>query len=102
MPPPGLEKTRPARPGGTSAAESVGRVLSDPPGVSIVPTAEKSQLATALATGRFATVIQLLPPKGHVGDDLVDQARALKIRGIDVISIPDGPRGPRMALSLAY
>jgi methionine synthase / methylenetetrahydrofolate reductase (NADH) len=98
----GSEKARPARPEGTSAAESAARVLSDPPGVSIVPTAEKSQLGAALAAGRFATVIQLLPPKGHVGDDLVDQARALKIRGIDVISIPDGPRGPRMsALSLA-
>ena len=76
--------------------------ISDPPTVAIVPRAEKSQLAAALAAGRFATVIQLLPPKGHVGDDLVDQARALKIRGVDVISIPDGPRGPRMsALSLA-
>ena len=100
--PAGSEKTRPTRPEGTSAAGSVGRVLSDPPGVSIVPRAEKSQLAAALAAGRFATVIQLLPPKGHVGDDIVDQARALKIRGVDVISIPDGPRGPRMsALSLA-
>ena len=67
-----------------------------------MPRAEKSQLAAALAAGRFATVIQLLPPKGHIGDAFIDQARALKIRGIDVINIPDGPRGPRMsALSLA-
>jgi homocysteine S-methyltransferase len=37
-----------------------------------------------------------------VGDDVIDQARSLKIRGVDVVNIPDGPRGPRMsALSLA-
>ena len=73
----------------------------DPP-VVVVPRAEKSQLAGALAAGRFATIIQLLPPKGHVGDEIIDRARALKIRGVDVVSIPDGPRGARMsALSLA-
>ena len=66
------------------------------------PRAEKSHLAATLASGRFATIIQLLPPKGYVGDEIVEQARALKIRGIDVINIPDGPRGPRMsALALA-
>src|SRR5205814_6116702 len=67
-----------------------------------VPRAEKSQLAAALAAGRFATVIQLEPPKGFVGDEIIEQARALKIRGVDVVNIPDGPRGPRMsALALA-
>jgi homocysteine S-methyltransferase len=92
----GSDRTRPGVPSDSPPG------ISDLPTVSLVPRAEKSQLGAALAAGRFATIIQLLPPKGHVGDDLVDQARALKIRGIDVISIPDGPRGPRMsALSLA-
>lgn len=67
-----------------------------------IPRAEKSQLAAALVAGRFATVVELLPPKGFVGDDVIEQARALKIRGVDVVNIPDGPRGPRMsALALA-
>ena len=92
----GSDRTRPGVPSDSPPG------ISDLPTVSLVPRAEKSQLGAALAAGRFATIIQLLPPKGHVGDDLVDQARTLKIRGIDVISIPDGPRGPRMsALSLA-
>jgi homocysteine S-methyltransferase len=92
----GSDRTRPGVPSDSPPG------ISDLPTVSLVPRVEKSQLGAALAAGRFATIIQLLPPKGHVGDDLVDQARALKIRGIDVISIPDGPRGPRMsALSLA-
>jgi methionine synthase / methylenetetrahydrofolate reductase (NADH) len=82
--------------------DSGGRALSDPPDSPVVPRAEKSQLAAALTTGRFATIVELLPPKGFVGDDIIEQARALKIRGVDVVNIPDGPRGPRMsALALA-
>ena len=57
-----------------------------------VRRAEKSQLAAAFAAGRFATIVELLPPKGFVGDDIIEQARALKIRGVDVVNIPDGPR----------
>ena len=97
----GSKKTQPARQEHVSRADMVGRVLLDPP-AAVVPRADKSQLASGLAAGRFATIIQLLPPKGHVGDEIVDQARALKVRGVDVVEIPDGPRGPRMsALSLA-
>jgi homocysteine S-methyltransferase len=69
---------------------------------SVVPRAERSQLARALVDGRFVTVVQLTPPKGYVGDAIVDAARMLKVRGVDGVHIPDGPRGPRMsALSLA-
>jgi methionine synthase I (cobalamin-dependent)/5,10-methylenetetrahydrofolate reductase len=82
-----------------------GRVLSDEPPVSDpppVPRAEKSQMSAALAAGRFVTVVELLPPKGFVGDDVIELARTLKIRGVDVVNVPDGPRGPRMsALALA-
>jgi homocysteine S-methyltransferase len=89
------------------ASVVVGRAVSGAPGEPdrarpTTPRAEKSQLASALAGGRFATIVELLPPKGFVGDAIVDQARALKIRGVDVVNIPDGPRGPRMsALALA-
>jgi len=93
----GSEKTRPT----VQESDVVGRVLSDAPNPSI-PRAEKSDLAAALAAGRFATIVELLPPRGFVGDEIIEQARALKIRGVDVVNIPDGPRGPRMsALALA-
>ena len=87
---------------GGSARTRSPRVLfldpADPP----IPRAEKSNLAAALTAGRFATMVELLPPKGFVGDEIIEQARALKIRGVDVVNIPDGPRGPRMsALALA-
>jgi len=94
----GSEKTRQTLP----ESVRVERVLLDPPDTPPVPRAEKSQMAAALAAGRFTTVVELLPPKGFVGDDIIELARALKIRGVDVVNIPDGPRGPRMsALALA-
>ena len=96
----GSERTRP--PLAVSGSAIGGRVLSEPADVVVVPRAEKSQFAAALAAGRFVTVVELLPPKGFVGDDVIELARTLKVRGVDVVNIPDGPRGPRMsALALA-
>ncbi len=93
----GSKETRPT----PQEPDVVGRVLSDAPNPPI-SRAEKSQLAAALTAGRFATSVELLPPKGFVGDAIIEQARALKIRGVDVVNTPDGPRGPRMsALALA-
>ncbi|MBI2828856.1 MAG: bifunctional homocysteine S-methyltransferase/methylenetetrahydrofolate reductase [Acidobacteria bacterium] len=67
-----------------------------------VPRAERSRLARALVEGRFATIVELAPPKGCVGDATIGRARLLKAHGVDVVHIPDGPRGARMsALSLA-
>jgi methionine synthase / methylenetetrahydrofolate reductase(NADPH) len=65
------------------------------------PREEKSELANALASGRFATVVSLVPPKGYSADEPIDRARMLKIRGVDVIAVPDS-RGARLsALSLS-
>jgi homocysteine S-methyltransferase len=100
----GSERTRPPQ-ADVRPIESGGRVLLDPPNLpatTAVPRVEKSNLAAVLTAGRFATIVELLPPKGFVGDEIIEQARALKIRGVDVVNIPDGPRGPRMsALALA-
>src|SRR5687768_1045651 len=75
--------------------------LSGPP-AAVIPREQRSQLARTLAEGRFATMVELIPPKGCVSSDIVERARMLKIRGVDAVQIPDAPRGPRMsALSLA-
>jgi len=97
------DRSRVAQPGGGPTLGSAGRVVVDLPDTPApIPRTEKSQFAAMLAGGRFATVVQLLPPKGFAGDEVVEQARALKIRGVDVVNIPDGPRGPRMsALAMA-
>ena len=67
-----------------------------------MPRAERSPLARALSEGRFATIVELRPPKGCMSDDVIERARLLKSHGVDVVHIPDGSRGARMsALSLA-
>jgi homocysteine S-methyltransferase len=67
-----------------------------------VERAEKSFLASALARKRWVTIVELLPPRGHVGDDSIEQARRLRVTGVDAVLIPDGHSGPRLsALSLA-
>ena len=72
------------------------------PAVATLPRKERSQLARSLAEGRFSTIIELMPPKGYVSEDIIECARKLKIWGVDVVHIPEGPRGARMsALSLA-
>jgi homocysteine S-methyltransferase len=83
--------------------ESIRVMGSDPPApAALIPRDQRSQLARTLAEGRFATLVELIPPKGCVSSDIVDRARQLKIRGVDAVEIPDGPRGARMsALALA-
>ncbi len=86
----------------SSAPASVAEPAAAEPGVETLPLKERSQLARSLAEGRFSTIIELMPPKGYVTEDLVARARTLKICGVDVVHIPEGPRGARMsALSLA-
>jgi homocysteine S-methyltransferase len=64
---------------------------------------KKSALANKLVNGRFVRAIELLPPRGHVPADALEGAARLAKRGVDVVTIPDGPRtGARMsALSMA-
>ena len=87
-------------PGGASSHVTVGKT-ADAQGP-VVPRGQRSQLARALADGRFATMVELRPPKGCLSDEVVEHARLLKLRGVDVVHVPDGSRGARMsALSLA-
>jgi homocysteine S-methyltransferase len=72
------------------------------PALVIVPQAEKSALGQALAAGRFATVVSLPLPKGFDSAETMAHARALKARGVDAITVFDGPRGARISpLALA-
>jgi homocysteine S-methyltransferase len=68
-----------------------------------IARAEKSRMANGLARGAFVISVELLPPRGFRAESLVEQARQLRIHGVDLVNIPDGPRaGARMsALSAA-
>jgi methionine synthase I (cobalamin-dependent)/5,10-methylenetetrahydrofolate reductase len=84
---------------GVATVTTAVAVAEPPPAV--VAREDKSELANALASGRFATVVSLVPPKGYSSEESIDRARALKIRGVDVVAVPDA-RGARLsALALA-
>jgi homocysteine S-methyltransferase len=53
---------------------------------------QKSRMANTLARGGFAVTVELIPPRGFQTDALIDHARKLKIRGVDLVNIPDNPR----------
>src|SRR6266536_834689 len=50
---------------------------------------EKSRLAHALARRTFVTAVELVPPRGYRADEVIERARQLKIRGVDVINVPE-------------
>jgi homocysteine S-methyltransferase len=74
------------QPGGPGHGASVAEP-SQPP----IERERKSRLAHAMARGKFVCLVQLLPPRGHEFAGTIEEARALKIRGVDAINIPDAP-----------
>ncbi|HEU4938055.1 MAG TPA: bifunctional homocysteine S-methyltransferase/methylenetetrahydrofolate reductase [Vicinamibacterales bacterium] len=87
----------------TGARRGGGRVAVATPLVTPVPRAEKSRMANGLSRGAFTVSVELLPPRGFRVDALIERARQLRIHGVDLVNVPDGPRaGARMsALSAA-
>lgn len=71
-----------------------------------VPTAQKSPLAKKLAEGKFATCVEILPPKGADPAKVLEMAKKLKEGGVDACNIPDGPRASArmspMSLALLF
>ena len=50
---------------------------------------------------QFVVSVELLPPRGHDAEALVEQARQLRIHGVDFVNIPDGPRASARMSALA-
>jgi homocysteine S-methyltransferase len=69
--------------------------------VETVPRAEKSRMANGLTRGLFTVSVELVPPRGFDAQKLVDQARQLRIHGVDLVNIPDGPRASARMSALA-
>jgi homocysteine S-methyltransferase len=65
---------------------------SGPQGVPAVPLTQRSRLGAKLATGEFATMVEIVPPKGIDIQKEIDGAKFLKSVGVDAINIPDSPR----------
>ena len=78
-------------------------VASEPNARPAIERENKSAMARKLVNGGFIRAIELVPPRGHVPGAALADAGLLSKRGVDAVTIPDGPRsGARMsALSLA-
>ncbi len=68
-----------------------------------VPREQKSRLAEKLARGQFVIGVDLVPPRGLVAAETIEQAKTLSGRNVDILTVLDSSRsGARMsALSLA-
>lgn len=56
------------------------------------PLAGRSKLGDKIARGEFATMIEVVPPKGTEFKKELEAAKYLKSVGVDAINIPDSPR----------
>ena len=77
--------------GKTTAAQASG-TQSAPRAIPAVPLEKRSPLGAKLARGEFATMVEIVPPKGIDVTKEVDGARFLKSVGVDAVNIPDSPR----------
>jgi homocysteine S-methyltransferase len=65
------------------------------PEVPIVPTLpleQRTRLGARIARGEFATLIEIVPPRGTQATKEIEAARFVKSVGVDAINIPDSPR----------
>jgi methionine synthase / methylenetetrahydrofolate reductase(NADPH) len=83
------------------AGEGPATGAGGPEAPAIVPRAEKSRMSNALARGNFVVSVELVPPRGYRAESLLEQARQLRIHGVDLVNIPDGPRATGRMSALA-
>ncbi len=60
--------------------------------VEVPPLEKRSRLGARLALGEFATMVEIVPPKGTNVANEIEGARYLKSTGVDAINVPDSPR----------
>jgi homocysteine S-methyltransferase len=57
-----------------------------------IPTCQKSSFAEKICNKEFVTSVEIVPPRGANADLPVEQAKEMKMSGVNAINIPDGPR----------
>ncbi|MFN8058214.1 MAG: bifunctional homocysteine S-methyltransferase/methylenetetrahydrofolate reductase [Vicinamibacterales bacterium] len=88
----------PSAPRAVHAKPGTGRPSAPAPGVA---RAEKSQLASALAGGRFVTTVRLALPRGAGCDAAIASARTARANHVDAVVIPDVGRSAARISPLA-
>ncbi|PYX31495.1 MAG: bifunctional homocysteine S-methyltransferase/methylenetetrahydrofolate reductase [Acidobacteria bacterium] len=77
---------------GKVASAHVAASQSAPRAVPAVPLENRSVLGAKLARGEFATMVEIVPPKGTDIRKEVEGAGFLKSVGVDAVNVPDSPR----------
>ena len=62
------------------------------PDVPPVSLAERSRWGAKIATGRFVTSVEIVPPRGVDASRMLADVGLLKLAGVDAVNVPDGPR----------
>jgi homocysteine S-methyltransferase len=65
---------------------------AEPPTVTTLPLAERSNWGRRIAAGELVTTVEIVPPKGITPDRMLAGVRMLKAAGVDAVNVPDGPR----------
>jgi methionine synthase / methylenetetrahydrofolate reductase(NADPH) len=77
---------------GKAAAAHATSAQPAPRPVPAVPLEKRSPLGAKLARGEFATMVEIVPPRGIDVAKESDGARCLKSVGVDAVNVPDSPR----------
>ncbi len=77
---------------GKVASAHVAGSQAAPRAVPAVPLENRSVLGAKLARGEFATMVEIVPPKGIDIRKELEGAGFLKSVGVDAVNIPDSPR----------
>ncbi len=63
-----------------------------PVGVTSIPLEQRSKWGEKIATGKFVTSVEVIPPRGWAAETMLEQCRLLKGAGVDAVTVLDGPR----------
>jgi len=85
-------ETRSLQPGQKKLSATVEETAAKAHAMEPLPAAQKSQLGTKLAQGKFVSFVEILPPRGVDASREIEGARLCARNGIDCINVPDGPR----------
>jgi methionine synthase / methylenetetrahydrofolate reductase(NADPH) len=77
---------------GKAAAAHATSAQPAPRPVPAVPLEKRSPLGAKLARGEFATMVEIVPPRGIDVAKEIEGARFLKSVGVDAVNVPDSPR----------
>jgi len=58
----------------------------------LIPVDQKSLLGSKLASGKFVSFVEILPPRGVDASKEIAGSKLCRENGIDCINVPDGPR----------